>query len=169
MRAVTVESVELIALAERLSVPRAAAGDHDDGIQSHAYRVAPDFAAATGMAPPDRLVSSSPTQLRAFEARAPLLSPQQRLDSALVAAGIGVFSSQSLIDLYSAIYDSTDPSDLPGTDAWQVRQAFVGKDQDTRLGAIRKLLGNQTDPVRKEAMRALSRVRLNACEADPKL
>ena len=29
--------------------------------------------------------------------------------SALVAAGLGVFSSQSLVDLYSAIYDSTDP------------------------------------------------------------
>jgi len=127
------------------------------------------LAAATGMAPPDRLVSSSPTQLRAFEARAPLLSPQQRLDSSLVAAGIGVFSSQSLIDLYSAIYDSTDPSDLPGTDAWQVRQAFVGKDQDTRLGAIRKLLGNQRDPVRKEAMRALVARAATLVKPDPKL
>src|SRR5947209_9282934 len=83
------------------------------------------LATATGMVPPDRLLNASSTQLRAFQARAPLLSPQQRLNSALIAAGLGVFSSQSLIDLYSAIYDSTDPSDLPNTDAWQVRQAFV--------------------------------------------
>ena len=31
----------------------------------------------------------------------------------MIAAGMGVFSSQTLIDLYSAIYDTTDPSDLP--------------------------------------------------------
>ena len=42
--------------------------------------------------------------------------------------GSGVFSSQSMIDLYSAIYDSTDPSDLPDSDAWQLRQAFVAQD-----------------------------------------
>ena len=29
-----------------------------------------------------------------------------------IAAGLGVFSSQTMVDLYSAIYDSTDPSDL---------------------------------------------------------
>ena len=58
----------------------------------------------------------------------------------MIAAGLGVFSSQTMIDLYSAIYDATDPSDLPTTDAWQLRQAFVGKDGDARLAAIRRLL-----------------------------
>ncbi|HWC55795.1 MAG TPA: hypothetical protein VG434_02375, partial [Sphingomicrobium sp.] len=90
------------------------------------------LAAATGMVPPDNLIKASSSQLRAFEARAPLLTPQQRIDSAMIAGGLGVFSSQSLVDLYSAIYDSTDPSDLPTTDAWQLRQAFVGKDETTR-------------------------------------
>ena len=127
------------------------------------------LATATGTAPPDRLIKSSSPQLRAFQARAPLLAPQQRLDSALIAAGMGVFSSQSLIDLYSAIYDSTDPTDLPGTDAWQVRQAFVGKDEDTRLGAIRKLLGSHKDPLRKEAMRALIARAATLVNPDPKL
>ena len=95
------------------------------------------------MAPPDRLINAASPQLRAFQARAPLLSPQQRLPSALIAAGLGVFSSQTMVDLYSAIYDSTDPGDLADTDAWQLRQAFVGKDEDTRLAAIRKLLGDR--------------------------
>ena len=45
-----------------------------------------------------------------------------------------------VIDLYSAIYDPTDASDLPQTDAWQVRQAFVGGDAETRIAAIRRLL-----------------------------
>jgi hypothetical protein len=111
---------------------------------------------ATGMVPPDRLIKAASPQLRAFQARAPLLSPQQRLDSSLVAAGLGVFSSQSLVDLYSAIYDSTDASDLPQTDAWQLRQAFVGKDDETRLAAIRKLLAIGKQGYEKEAARALA-------------
>ncbi len=108
----------------------------------------------TGMLPPDRLVNSSPTQLRAFLARAPLLTAQQRLPSAMVAAGLGVFSSQTMVDLYSQIYDSTDPGDLGDSDAWQLRQAYVGKDEQTRLAAIRKLLAAGKDPLQKEAARA---------------
>jgi hypothetical protein len=113
------------------------------------------LATGAGAVPPDRLLNASPTQLRAFQARAPLLSPQQRLPSAMIAAGLGVFSSQTMVDLYSAIYDSTDPSDLAETDAWQLRQAFVGKDAETRLAAIRKLLATGKEGLQKEAARAL--------------
>lgn len=114
------------------------------------------LATATGMTLPDRLLDDAAPQLRAFQARAPLLTPQQRLDSALFAAGLGVFSSQSMIDLYSAVYDSTDPSDLPSSDAWQLRQAYVGKDVETRVAAIRRLLGDGNRPsLEREAMRAL--------------
>jgi hypothetical protein len=123
----------------------------------------------TGMVPPDRLIRSSPPRLRAFEARAPLLTPQQRRDSALIAAGLGVFSSQSLIDLYSSIYDSTDTGDLAGTDAWQVRQAFVGKDEATRLAAIRKLLAIGRQGLEKEAARALVARAASLIEPDSKL
>jgi hypothetical protein len=112
------------------------------------------LATATGMAPPDRLINASAPQLRAFEARAPLLTAQQRLPSAMIAAGLGVFSSQTMVDLYSSIYDSTDPGDLADTDSWQLRQAFVGKDDDTRVAAIRKLLAAGKDSLTKEATRA---------------
>jgi hypothetical protein len=132
---------------------RAATIDWDpvDGLTAWRF----GLAAATGMAPPDRLVSASSPQLRAFEARAPLLSPQQRLQPALIAGGLGVFSSQSLVDLYSTIYDTTDPTDLPSTDAWQLRQAFVARDEPSRLAAIRRLLGTGKGGLQKEAVRAL--------------
>jgi hypothetical protein len=113
------------------------------------------LATGTGMVLPDPLLNASSTQLRAFQARAPMLSPQQRLPSAMIAAGLGVFSSQTMVDLYSAIYDSTDPGDLGDSDAWQLRQAYVGKDADTRLAAIRKLLATGKDGLQKEAARAL--------------
>lgn len=109
----------------------------------------------TGMLPPDRLVNASSTQLRAFLARAPMLTPQQRLPSAMIAAGLGVFSSQSLVDLYSQLYDTTDPSDLGDSDSWRLRQAYSGKDEQTRLAAIRALLGSGKNAVQKEAARSL--------------
>lgn len=127
------------------------------------------LSAATGMVPPDRLINASSPQLRAFEARAPLYSAQQRLPAALIAAGLGVFSSQSLVDLYSDIYDSTDPSDLPSTDAWQLRQAFVAKDRNARLAAIRKLLDSAKQGYQKEAMRALVARAATLVQPDSKL
>ena len=127
------------------------------------------LATGTGMIIPDRLINASPVQLRAYQARAPLLTPQQRLLSAQIAAGLGVFSSQTMVDLYSAIYDTTDPNDLSGSDAWQLREAFVGKDQDTRLDAIRKLLGNGKDNLTKEAARALVARAATLIEPDAKL
>ena len=127
------------------------------------------LATATGMTIPDRLVSPASTQMRAFQARAPLFPAAQRLKSAEIATGLGVFSSQSMVDLYSAIYDATDPSDLPQTDAWQVRQAFVGKDRDARLAAIRKLLDGAKDPLQHEAARALVGRAATLIEPDPAL
>ena len=112
------------------------------------------LATGTGMIPPARLLSRAPPRLLAFQARSPLLSPAQRLDAAFIAAGLGVFSSQAMIDLYSSIYDSTDPDDLSNSDAWQLRQAFVAKEPDARLAAIRRVLALGKDPLSKEAARA---------------
>lgn len=113
------------------------------------------LATATGMTFPDRLINGAPPQLRAWQAAAPLISPQDRLASAQIAAGLGVFSSQSMVDLQSTIYDSTGPDDLASTDAWQLRQAFVGKDLETRMGAMRKLWGASSDYLQLEAARAM--------------
>lgn len=113
------------------------------------------LAAATGMVPPERLIDAASPQLRAWQARSPLLSPQQRLASARIATGLGVFSSQALLDLYSAIYDVTDPDELSGTDAWQLRLAFAGRDLDARLAAMRKLWTGDRNSLDREASRAL--------------
>jgi len=113
------------------------------------------LATGTGLAPPDRLINAASPQLRAFQARAPMLTAQQRLPSAMIAAGMGVFSSQSMVDLYSSIYDSTDADDLPGSDAWQLRLAYVAKDPQARTAAIRKLLGTGKGRYDQEGARAL--------------
>lgn len=124
---------------------------------------------ATGMVPPERLLKRAPPRLLAFQARSPLLTSAQRLDAAFVAAGLGVFSSQAMIDIYSAIYDSTDPDDLPSSDAWQLRQAFVARDPQARLAAIRRILALGKDPLRKEAARAAAGRAASLVEPDAAL
>jgi hypothetical protein len=59
------------------------------------------------------------------------------------------------MDLYATVYDATDPSDLPETDAWQLRLAMVGKDEPTRLAAIRKLLSSAKEGTEAAAMHAV--------------
>ena len=113
------------------------------------------LATATGLSFPERLLNSAPSQLRAWHAAAPIVPPQDRLESAEIAAGLGVFSSQSLIDLHSAIYDSTGPDDLPETRAWQLRLAFVGRDLDTKLGAMRRLWGDSRNYLPAQGVRAM--------------
>ncbi|WP_300975037.1 hypothetical protein [Sphingomonas sp. LHG3406-1] len=125
------------------------------------------LSAATGMVPPENLVNRAPLRLRAWQARAPMLSPEQRLASARIATGLGVFSSAALTDLYAAMYDATDPSDLAETDAWQLRLAFAARDEAERIEAMRRLWGEGNDPIQKlasEAMLSLAaaRVRPNA-------
>jgi hypothetical protein len=114
------------------------------------------LATATGMILPERLIESAALQLRAWHARAPLLSPEHRLESARLATGLGVLSSQALIDLYSLIYDAADPDRLTETDAWQIRRAFVGRDRDDRLAALRRLWDIGKGSLDREASRALA-------------
>ena len=127
------------------------------------------LAAATGMAPPDRLLADARPQVRAWMARAPLLSAEQRLPAARLAAGLGVFSSTALNDLYSLVYDATDPSDLPGTDAWRLRTAFAGRDQDARLAAMRQLWDQGEGELEEQASRAMLARAATRVNPDPEL
>jgi hypothetical protein len=110
---------------------------------------------ATGMMPPERLINASSLQTQAWLARAPMFPATQRLPSARIAAALGVLSSQALIDLYATSYDATDPDELGGTQAWQLRLAFIGKDLDARLAAMRNIWGNAQSPLDRVAAQVL--------------
>ena len=114
------------------------------------------LATATGMTFPERLIEEAPVQLRAWQAAAPLIAPQDRLESAEIATGLGVFSGQSLTDLHALVYDATGPDEIPETTAWQLRLAFLGRDLETRLAAMRRLWGQSNDPLRRMAAYALT-------------
>jgi hypothetical protein len=103
------------------------------------------------MMPPERLLSRAAPQVRSWLARAPMFSAIQKMDAARTAAAMGVMSSDAMVDLYAAAYDYTDPDELGGSDPWRLRQAFVGKDRDARLSALRGLWGKQGDAERQMA------------------
>jgi hypothetical protein len=165
-------SVIDVALAEKVvgataNTGRAATIEWEPVDELNSWRFG--LATATGMTFPERLIESAPPRMRAWQAQAPLISPEDRLGSARIAAGLGVFSSQSLIDLHSLIYDSTGPDEIPETDAWQLRLAFVGEDLETRLAAMRRLWqrpGGQLQDYASSALlgRAAARV-----DPDPEL
>ncbi|MCW3796819.1 hypothetical protein OMW55_03235 [Sphingomonas sp. BN140010] len=127
------------------------------------------LAAATGLMPPDRLMTAASPQVRAWAARAPLFSPEARLPFARTAAGLGVLSSSALVDLYSQIYDATDPSDLPGTDAWRLRTAFVGRDSNARLAAMRELWRQGDGELERQASRAMLSLAATRITPNPEL
>jgi hypothetical protein len=127
------------------------------------------LATATGMTFPDRLIDDAPAQLRAWQAVAPMIAPADRLASARIAGGLGVLSSQALTDLYSLIYETTDPDDLAETPAFQLRLAFVGKDPETKLAAMRRLWSASQEPLEQEASRALLGRAATLITPDPEL
>ncbi len=127
------------------------------------------LATATGIELPDRLLSKATPQLRAWQARSPLLSAEARLPAARIATGLGVFSSSALTDLYSTIYDMTDPDELGQTDAWRLRTAFIGRNQASRLGAMRRLWATNDGSLEREASRALLARAATRIAPDPAL
>jgi len=110
---------------------------------------------ATGMMPPERLINASSIQTQAWLARSPMFPATQRLPSARIAAALGVLSSQALIDVYATSYEATDPDELGGTQAWQLRLAFIGKDLDARMAAMRNIWGNAASPLDRVAAQVL--------------
>ncbi|MBV9930985.1 MAG: hypothetical protein JO013_08565 [Alphaproteobacteria bacterium] len=103
------------------------------------------LAAATGLAIPRNLMDGAGPQVWAWEARAPMIPLDQRVDAAQTAAALGVFSHANLVDLMSLLADQTDPSDLADTLAGRFRKAYAGG-ADDRIDAMRALWDDKNPP-----------------------
>jgi hypothetical protein len=97
------------------------------------------LASAVGLEIPGRLMGTAPPEMRAWLARAPMVPLEQRLAAASTAATLGVFSSHSLVELYSLVLDETDPAEVSGSVAERLRSAWVGRDAGERMEAMRGL------------------------------
>ncbi|MGQ0559784.1 MAG: hypothetical protein ACT4OE_09400 [Sphingosinicella sp.] len=129
-------------LAEKLvgagaEARRAAAIDWDEVRSLSAWRLG--LAGATGAELPERLVNRAPLAMQAWLARAPMIPVEQRLGPASVAAALGVFSSHSLVEIYSLVLDRADPTEIEGSVGARLRTAWTHEDLGERLEAIRDL------------------------------
>jgi len=115
-----------------------------DGVDSiNSWRFG--LAAATGVPVPKNLMNGAGPQVWAWEARAPMIPLDQRVDAAQTAAALGVFSHANLVDMFSLIADQTDPSDLNDTLAGRFRKAYAGS-ADDRIDAMRGLWDDKDPP-----------------------
>jgi hypothetical protein len=109
------------------------------------------LASATGTVLPANLIESAPPRILAWLARAPMVPLEQRLAAASTAASLGVFSSHSLVELYSLALDQTDPAETAGTVGARLRSAWIEQDPARRLEAMRSLWTQSEAPVERQA------------------
>ncbi|MEA3043293.1 MAG: hypothetical protein QOH47_1131 [Sphingomonadales bacterium] len=114
------------------------------------------LASAVGLAIPDRLMNNASPQIWAYLARAPMVPLDQRLQAASVAASLGVFSSHSMVELYSLVLDQTDPNDVRGSLAERLRSAWVDPDVSARMAALRNLWTDNVAPQERYARSILT-------------
>lgn len=97
------------------------------------------LASATGLEIPERLMNGAEPRIHAWLARAPMLPLDRRLGAASIAASLGVFSSESLVEIYSLVFDATDPADQAGTVGARLRTAWTHRSLGERMEALRGL------------------------------
>lgn len=97
------------------------------------------LASATGTEIPAPLMGRLNPAMRAWFARAPMIAPEARADAAETAAALGVFSSRSLVELHSLIFDRTDVAERGETVGARLREAWTAETPADRVTAMRRL------------------------------
>lgn len=94
------------------------------------------LATATNVEIPAALYATAGDQVRAWEARAPMLSLVQRLPAAATAARLGVFSSAALVDYYTQL-GAIDGGEAVASDLVDAfRTAYTGDTPSARISAM---------------------------------
>ncbi len=138
-----------LALAEKVigagaSSRRAAALSWDGVNELTPWRFG--LASATGTEIPAPLIGNAGLPMQAWFARAPMVPLDQRLEAASIAAALGIFSSNALVQLHSLAFDRTDVAEQGGTVAARLRIAWAGAGPTERLTALRGLWTEPADP-----------------------
>jgi hypothetical protein len=109
------------------------------------------IASATGLEIPKRLLDGAGPSVRAWQARAPMLPVEERTAAADTAASLGIFSNQALVEMYSLIADSTDPSDIEASVAGRLRRCYAARSFGDRVSAMRGLWDEAKSPDERHA------------------
>jgi hypothetical protein len=109
------------------------------------------LASATGVEIPRSLLQGAGPRINAYLARAPMVPIEQRVEAAWTAAALGIFSSRSLTDIHSLLFDATDPAELAGTIGARLRTAWTHRQQAERVEAMRGLWRDGETPLSRYA------------------
>jgi len=96
------------------------------------------LANATNVPIPEALYATVGPQVRAWEARAPLLTRTQRLPGVAVATRLGVFSGSASRDFHAALADEDDADDAATARGDLLRTAYTGGSASERIAAMRQ-------------------------------
>ena len=97
------------------------------------------LASATGLEIPAALMNRAGAAVWAWQARAPMVPLEQRVDAAQRAATLGVFSNAALVEVHSLLADQTDPSEIEASIGGRLRRAYAARSIGDRLDAMRGL------------------------------
>ncbi|MBO9670211.1 MAG: hypothetical protein J7485_06825 [Sphingobium sp.] len=94
------------------------------------------LATATNVAIPEELYATVGQQVRAWEARAPMLTSLQRLPGTVTATRLGVFSGTAARGFYDS-WNSEPDAEGPAQDIGDLlRTAYAGEASEERIGAM---------------------------------
>ena len=97
------------------------------------------LANAVNVAIPAPLFQTVGPQVQAWQYRAPMIEPEQRLAPAMWAASLGVLSSAAYVDLVGAAFEAADPDDNEDTLGYRLQRAYAEDEIGNRLDVMREL------------------------------
>ncbi len=103
------------------------------------------LASGTGAEIPDRLLGIAGPRMQAWFARAPMVPVAQRLNAAELAAALGIFSAQSLVDAHALALDNAETDNSAESVAGRLQRAFGAQDMSERLSVMRALWDEPAD------------------------
>jgi hypothetical protein len=109
------------------------------------------LASATGVEIPAPLMNAAGPRIQAWFARAPMVPLEQRLAAASTAASLGILSSHALVEIHSLMLDQTDPAEAAGTVGARLRSAWIDREPERRLAAMRSLWTESDAPHERHA------------------
>jgi hypothetical protein len=112
------------------------------------------LATATALKIPDNLMATVGRHVRAWRAKAPLLSVEDRLVDADYAAALGAFSSATLVDTYAEASESDKPPQLSNL----LGQAYTAASPEARLAAMKTIWADGD----KDSIKSYARLILTA-------
>jgi hypothetical protein len=92
---------------------------------------------------PQALFGTVGPHVQAWQVRAPMLEPLQRLPFAAPAASLGVLSNSAYVDLVGAALEETDPDQAEETIGYRLRTAYSADEVGERIEALRSIWNDE--------------------------